>query len=352
MAPIKREGTLVNFWKLLESLPGGQLIEPFWQQHLGSDFEIARRWLRPTDELGTCYPCPIGAAWEPHGVVTLGPNRHVAIDHHCVHEVELTDADLVVYELDRKQMMTQIAESLGLPVRYKFIDDTFKAYQIGMLNPVSGYYFYAYLVMSPDSRCLAEAVMTLLSHDTTPFLLLTPTSQMVRPACQMMLDQRGCAHMALWDALEWKEDALVATPGWHHLNEQFIQRHVPDAKSAARPEFFPTPAETRWSDLSINFVDNHTVSVRVGKVAQQMNYTQMGMVDRRTGGTNRQWDLLYVFAMERGTFTWDSRHANNKWKKQKELLSATLKSFFRIEGEPFAVEGTGWRARFHIEADH
>lgn len=113
---------------------------------------------------------------------------------------------------------------------------------------------------------------------------------------------------------------------------------------------FPTPPDATWEDVSIQFRDGHTVSVKASDVTGVFTYAEMGMVDRRSGKPTVQWKLLRAFAAGHGLLDWASREADRKNQKRRELLARDLRAFFRIEGDPFSVmeDGRGWRTRFAI----
>ncbi len=54
------------------------------------------------------------------------------------------------------------------------------------------------------------------------------------------------------------------------------------------------------------------------------------------------------FADEHGILDWGSRKAGRQKQKQREILAKDLRRFFRIDGDPFVLEGNGWRARFGV----
>lgn len=74
----------------------------------------------------------------------------------------------------------------------------------------------------------------------------------------------------------------------------------------------------------------------------------MGMANRKNAKPTVQWELLETFAEAHGLLDWRNRKASRKNQKRKENLAADLQRFFRIEGDPFALEGDGWRARFAV----
>jgi hypothetical protein len=99
-------------------------------------------------------------------------------------------------------------------------------------------------------------------------------------------------------------------------------------------------------------VDGETVSVKVKDQSAVLLYSQMGMIDGRNKKPTKQWELLRDFAHEHGILDWHSRRAARENKKRCQNLARNLKRFFRISDYPFAPEGNGWRALFHVESDH
>jgi len=124
-------------------------------------------------------------------------------------------------------------------------------------------------------------------------------------------------------------------------------------KSLPTIEPFPTPEGAVWRDVRIRFVDGHIVSIQVLGKRGVRNYTQMGMASRKNSEPTVQWKLLRDLADERGVLTWQSRHADRKLKKRKQLLAEKLRAFFGLEGDPFELTANrkGWRARFVISPD-
>jgi len=116
---------------------------------------------------------------------------------------------------------------------------------------------------------------------------------------------------------------------------------------------FPTPEGAGWEDISIIFKDGHTVSVSVGDVQEIRNYTQMGMLNAKTGNPTKQWDLLRRFAEGNGVVTWQNSRPEEKHRKRKSLLAKNLRDVLGIEGDPFILGGDGsWHVRFTLTTEN
>jgi len=144
---------------------------------------------------------------------------------------------------------------------------------------------------------------------------------------------------------------LVASEPGQITLEQFRRRVLPEAQRPCERAFFPTPAAAAWENVRLEFLDGHTLSVRLGDQHGVYHFTQMGMVNRKNGSPTVQWELLRDFAAGHGVLTWRSAGADRKNQKRREKLARDLQAFFRIAGDPFVRHGNGWQARFQIEPD-
>jgi hypothetical protein len=75
------------------------------------------------------------------------------------------------------------------------------------------------------------------------------------------------------------------------------------------------------------------------------------MKDARSGKPTKQWSYLKMFAIARGTLPVHPARKIAGHQKQKQELSAQLRSCFGIQDEPIPVQDGDYRARFVIRAD-
>jgi hypothetical protein len=74
-----------------------------------------------------------------------------------------------------------------------------------------------------------------------------------------------------WQALEKLNDVATSHLSWR----------LPPAKTVAGR--FPTPTGSRWSDLEIRFCNSEKISVRICDQRQVLTFSQLGLVDSRSG---------------------------------------------------------------------
>ncbi|MFN8180145.1 MAG: hypothetical protein U0167_19615 [bacterium] len=121
------------------------------------------------------------------------------------------------------------------------------------------------------------------------------------------------------------------------------------ARRSAPPSFFPTPAGTLWSQVTIRFRDEENIVAQIkGRPPREVNFAEMGMRDRRSGRPSVQWELLRDFAIERGQLDWTSEYADRRSQKRRENLAKDLKAYFRIDEDPFEwlPDRKAWRSKF------
>jgi hypothetical protein len=147
----------------------------------------------------------------------------------------------------------------------------------------------------------------------------------------------------------------------NHASASDVLRAFYDKQPVPNPEIqctlFETPAGAEWNDITIRFVDGHTVRVTCKKATGVFNFTQMGMNDGRTGNPNKAWELLGNFAEERGNLTWDNSKATRFNKKRKQSLKDVLQKFFGMpDDDPFedykdAKGHVCYRSKFNISPE-
>ncbi|MBF0182677.1 MAG: hypothetical protein HQM03_21905, partial [Magnetococcales bacterium] len=65
-----------------------------------------------------------------------------------------------------------------------------------------------------------------------------------------------------------------------------------------------------------------------------VNFSTMGMENKRSREPSVQWTLLLAFARNRGKITWRSSEATEKIPQQVRRLNIDLERFFGIAGRP------------------
>lgn len=127
------------------------------------------------------------------------------------------------------------------------------------------------------------------------------------------------------------------------------------------------PADAKWEDITIRFVDGHNVDIKCKDKTSRSDYKEMGFEDSKSRRPNKQWEMLQRLAENHGEISWEKFSAGksstirkteqdfgyevdddepqnkgfsiikapDKLKKTKQLLAQTLKAYFQIDEDPF-----------------
>ena len=124
------------------------------------------------------------------------------------------------------------------------------------------------------------------------------------------------------------------------VSEIFAARHFwngPEAEIAQRRFPYPIPAGMTWQQVIFQFHDNENAIIRIGQFRHTAGYLELGLADGR-GKEYRpssQWHFLKVLADLNGELSIKDPEADDRYKKQKQILSQKLKAYFAIDYDPF-----------------
>ena len=342
---------------MLETVAGLSAVDAEWRTRFGDKYAAAKSFLRPNGKWASSHPCTArpgcGCA---HDVVEHDPNDIVAVcrcGRGCA-TFPLKRSDIAVYELDRAAFDQAVAGALKLMGEADNETGLHQTTRIGVYSPYAGFRFTVYLTIQMEPDDFHHVVSGLASRTDEPFVLLAPTRALCTAPTELVLASRKSAFIALAEDLDLagRRKLRLRRP-LHDILSSFRVTHLPASKDDGSIIFFPTPPDAAWSNVSIGFIDGHTVSVQVKSEHKVCNYTQMGMANKKNGNPTVQWALLRAFADERGILDWTSHQAHRRNQKRRENLARNLQAFFRIDGDPFRLtdDGRGWEARFRIRPD-
>ncbi|MHB9038977.1 MAG: hypothetical protein ACYC64_20250 [Armatimonadota bacterium] len=209
-----------GFWYACDMLVGPSAVVAEWRQLAGDEYEAAKVFLRPMQELARSYPCtrsyPCGCC---HRVVIHNDDDIVAVctceDQDC-DRIRLTKSDIVPYELDRQALYRAMAKSMPLEVKGADVPNLHWTAQVGSYIPSKGFRLPVFLTTQIDSRCFRNVVHNLLISDREPFMLMAPTSNLCEPDCMELLKDRCAVFVALSDVF------VVDASGVFAVDESFI----------------------------------------------------------------------------------------------------------------------------------
>jgi hypothetical protein len=342
---------LVKLWRTLETLPNLSATRAEWKLKTGEGYAIVEGLLKPTGRNADVIPCSnerLGMHY--HSVVEYedGSAQAVFID-------EFQDCPSFPVEPHERAIVTpdmaglcgRICLWLGLDSKIQALSLPLGIYAIGCYYPLEAFRFPVFLALKPTVFEIESALHAVAALQDDPFIFLTATSARLSDRALTLISSRNVLVRALSDCLLVSEGRMIAANSWNADILAFADKIVP--KPEPVKAFFPTPPRTTWADVTIRFVDGHTVFVNAAGVTQRLSYTEMGMANRRESKPSKQWEFLYEIAENHGAIDFDMGNArkNKSWKYE---LSSDLRGFFRIDDDPFIYdESTGhWQAKFTL----
>lgn len=105
----------------------------------------------------------------------------------------------------------------------------------------------------------------------------------------------------------------------------------------AGPRFpYKIPAGTFWNNVIIKFLNDERVEIWVKRLKHVADFKEIGMVGKgKDPGPCEQWLFLKVLAKCYGELSIKDPEAKDKYKKQKQALTETLRNYFSIDYDPF-----------------
>ena len=119
-------------------------------------------------------------------------------------------------------------------------------------------------------------------------------------------------------------------------NRNLEATEKPEGKKSSQSEL---PNDLKWPEITIRFLNGHEAIIKARELSKHTDYEEMGFKDQKRNLPNKQWELLELLAEKEGELSWGNTNLSlenmSKFKKQKQILSDSLKTYFKIEEDPF-----------------
>ncbi|MBF0297064.1 MAG: hypothetical protein HQL96_17920 [Magnetococcales bacterium] len=215
------------------------------------------------------------------------------------------------------------------------MDGLRETFRVGDFHPIAGKRFPVYLLLALDDAQRMNAVSHLCRTTTVPFILLAPTSRSIPNHAMELLRERQARFCPLADLMIADEhDRITSSPAAREVMAEFRAIVLPEPAPGEPMVRFPTPFDAFWSDLRICVLDGHRVTLTCKGVSETVNFSTMGMENKRSREPSVQWNLLLAFARHHGKITWKASEATQKIPQQVRRLNIDLERFFGISGHP------------------
>ena len=236
--PMKR------LWSAIERLPDLAAVPGGWRSLLGSEYELASRFLLPTQRIARSGKCTVPGR---NCVHEFRPwkGKYLSVCPDGCDTVTLPGDEVVIHRLDTAALGREIGEAMGLEVLpAEAVPELPNVLRIGEYVPLAGYRFPVYLVFTgePDQlRCDVGG----LAARAEPFVLLAPTRSAVTHVCADLLKRAKSSFLPLNELLGQGDDGRLALLDGHTADKvlaDFRAIHVPQPEDDDGMVELPTPA--------------------------------------------------------------------------------------------------------------
>jgi hypothetical protein len=337
-------------WQAIEQLDDVATSHLSWRLLLA--FDLHYDLLVPIKGLAALLPIS-GRPHEWLEIVEVDDGVFEGYNEKTEEYVSVDRRDIVCYEFSFSRLAEELASLIGFDVAFERLGGPMYRFRLGHFGNPDGSGFSLYMAKVSDPSRLDWCIDALLAEIHRPFVLFLTSNRMLKSQNEAALSARGCLVIPLEQSLLRDGDgAWILSPWARTQLVAFRDRLMPPAKTVAGR--FATPTGSRWSDLEMRFIDSEKISVVVGDQRQMLTYSQLGLIDSRSGKPSKQWELLRLFAREHGVMTWLSPGACRQNRKRRELLSKSLQQFFDIEGEPIELtdDRKSWRCLFKVQDEN
>nr|CRH06603.1 Protein of unknown function [Candidatus Magnetococcus massalia] len=325
-----------------------------WQSRAGEDCDLLELLLRPTQRLARAYHCPTpGGLGCPRRIV-LHENGDVfavcANEERSCDTLSLEMADIIVYEMDVRQLAQRIAGALEVPFSFSDKNYPHGVIKIGEDHPYHDQSLQVFMALHGSREKLRSTALELSVLTQSPFLLLILTQERSTDL-DSLLSKRKSIHLPMDQAFRFGSygELKAQQPATFAL-ASLRNALAPQAQNRGLTELFPTPASASWKSLILEFHADELMLAKCGSVVRRVEPEHMGMKNRKSGRPTHQWTMLRALAITEGTLPLPAPEEQDRIKKQKSELSRKLKAYFQLSHEPIPwKQGKKyWEAEFQI----
>lgn len=331
--------TLRRFWKALEQIPGGEADALEWRQRLGEEWQLASRYLRPTNALAEAVSCPSPGGDEcPRKVIDVGGGRYRAVCRarpRLCDTLDLKDTDVAILALDRPKLFKELAAALDSSPTTPPRQSRAPVVEIGRYAVVAGVSAPVFMAMPDPRDRLGEADFRAAGLSSGPAVILLLASTALPPAV------RGRMHDTRHDILLLPEViGGVRARGLVPLQPAGVILHrVRGALQAGLTQGKTVPGwllppDTQWEQITMRLTSREVIACTVFQETRTLDPGALGLSKARSGKAATAWVIVTALARNRGHLRIRDPKARESGKKQIEAVRAALKAYFGLTEDP------------------
>lgn len=189
---------LPKLWRSLERITGLLAVPAVWEMECGEDFGFLHPHLRPTEMVGSLYPCPNHFGECPRKIVDYGNREFAAIcrdPHKSCDRIQLAPRDVFLHDLDLASFLKPVLQAASiLPEAPK--QRAPGTWSLGLTGRSSSL-APAFLVVAHSGSAFETSVRDLLLDVSGRFLLVAPTNAYRTAKIQERLQANSTTYLCL-----------------------------------------------------------------------------------------------------------------------------------------------------------
>ena len=229
-----------NFWSACEAITVPATVEIEWKQFAGEQYDAARVFLRPMQELATRYPCMRSYTCGcDHRIVVYNEDDIVAAcacNPRTCDTFRLTKSDIIIYELDRSAIYKAMAKTLPIDIQVTDIPHLRWTNQVGFYTPHKGFRLPVFLTVQTEPKDFRNVVLDLLVRNRGPFILMAPTHDLCEPDSRELLDSRRVVFLALSDVFKVDQSGMFSVDDTYVEKIESLCRYATGIQEPEKPQ--------------------------------------------------------------------------------------------------------------------
>ena len=347
--------TLRRFWNALEQIPGGETDRLEWQQRLGDEWQLASRYLQPTNDRAHAVGCPSPGGDEcPRTVIDLGDGRYRAVCQArppLCEPLDLSARDIAIFALNRPRLFKDLAAALDSSPRTPKRATRDPIVEIGRHAVAAGVWAPVFLALPDPRDVLTEGDLRAagLGHDPAVLLLLSWAA--MPPALRGRLQDGGHELLLLPEIIGTAAgDLAPAQPPAMLLQRVRTSLQARLTTSKTSPSW-PLPPDTCWEQITMRLKSTQEILCSVGRETRPLSPDVLGLRNARNGRPTATWAIVTAVAEESGRFRFRDPGKRESGKKHVEQFRAALRTYFGLTDDPIPWDrATGeYATRFVIK---
>ncbi len=194
---------LHRLWRTLENIPGLLAVLEVWRQECGEDFHFAASYLRPTDRVGTQYPCPNSFEGCPRRIIDYGDDEFAAVcqdEHRRCDRMLLTRREVLIYSLDLAGFLDPVLRAAA--IRPQTLSQCAPGlWAAGLSDQPHARNLPVYFLLAHSTNVFDAASAQLLLNVKGSFQLVLPTNRLRTVEFESRLRERRAECICLEDQI-------------------------------------------------------------------------------------------------------------------------------------------------------